>query len=380
MIRAIITGQELKLASTPYIVSDTIDYITADFRFSGDWAGLEKHAIFEMGGDTYDVTLIDDAIAADKHLNLTTGTWTMSVVGVEIEDAEIVKRITTYPVAIGVLNSGSTSGEPFPPAVGSEIYLKLNQTTEQEIVNGVPKLAADRVIDEDHHLTDKKYVDDGLGAIHTHANKPALDLVSGTNTGDQVLPTRDSLGLDTNDTVTFANLSGTNTGDQDLTALATKASTMRLLISRTIAAGEAVSAITWTQDDAGNALALIDADIRIHIPANSIGVGNVGRIYLRFNEYSTNGDYYTGSSFLTAIYAIYYSATYGKGHVLIRKNPNGFCGESSYARYDGTTLSPIVSACGTTFDAETISNLCLCIQGITYFPAGSSIKIYGRTV
>lgn len=39
---------------------------------------------------------------------------------------------------------------------------------------------------------------------------------SGTNTGDQVLPTRDSLGLDTDDTVTFANLSGTNTGDQTL--------------------------------------------------------------------------------------------------------------------------------------------------------------------
>jgi len=40
--------------------------------------------------------------------------------------------------------------------------------------------------------------------------------LSGTNTGDQVLPTRDSLGLDTDDTVTFANLSGTNTGDQTL--------------------------------------------------------------------------------------------------------------------------------------------------------------------
>jgi len=37
--------------------------------------------------------------------------------------------------------------------------------------------------------------------------------VTGSNTGDQTLPTRDSLGLDTNDTVTFANLSGTNTGD-----------------------------------------------------------------------------------------------------------------------------------------------------------------------
>jgi len=36
-----------------------------------------------------------------------------------------------------------------------------------------------------------------------------------------VLPTRDSLGLDTDDTVTFANLSGTNSGDEDLTGLVT---------------------------------------------------------------------------------------------------------------------------------------------------------------
>jgi len=50
----------------------------------------------------------------------------------------------------------------------------------------------------------------------------ALDAsVAGTNTGDQVLPTRDSLGLDTDDTVTFANLSGTNTGDQTLPTDAT---------------------------------------------------------------------------------------------------------------------------------------------------------------
>ena len=54
-----------------------------------------------------------------------------------------------------------------------------------------------------------------------HVNLGAFNItaanLSGTNTGDQTLPTRDSLGLDTDDTVTFANLSGTNTGDQDYT-------------------------------------------------------------------------------------------------------------------------------------------------------------------
>jgi hypothetical protein len=55
-----------------------------------------------------------------------------------------------------------------------------------------------------------------------HSNITALNTVSGTNTGDQVLPTRDSLGLDTDDTVVFANLSGVNTGDQDLSGLLQK--------------------------------------------------------------------------------------------------------------------------------------------------------------
>lgn len=48
----------------------------------------------------------------------------------------------------------------------------------------------------------------------TASEKTVIENTSGTNTGDQILPTRDSLGLDTDDTVTFANLSGTNTGDQ----------------------------------------------------------------------------------------------------------------------------------------------------------------------
>ncbi len=48
----------------------------------------------------------------------------------------------------------------------------------------------------------------------TDAQMTVLGNTSGTNTGDQTLPTRDSLGLDTDDTVTFANLSGTNTGDE----------------------------------------------------------------------------------------------------------------------------------------------------------------------
>ena len=65
--------------------------------------------------------------------------------------------------------------------------------------------------------------------------------------------------------------------------LARKSETMRLLISRTIGAGENVSAITWTQDDAGNALALIDAEIRIRGFSNSLANGASAFYQLRIN-------------------------------------------------------------------------------------------------
>ena len=50
-----------------------------------------------------------------------------------------------------------------------------------------------------------------------------------------MLPTRWSLGLDTTDTVTFANLSGTNTGDQDLSGLMVKASNLSDLVDASTA-------------------------------------------------------------------------------------------------------------------------------------------------
>jgi hypothetical protein len=56
----------------------------------------------------------------------------------------------------------------------------------------------------------------------TSAQATVVANTSGTNTGDQALPTRDSLGLDTDDTVTFANLSGSNTGDETQSTIKTK--------------------------------------------------------------------------------------------------------------------------------------------------------------
>lgn len=52
-------------------------------------------------------------------------------------------------------------------------YLKLDQTSVQTIINGIPLLESTRVINADYQLVDKKYVDDNDIAKITTLDKTA---------------------------------------------------------------------------------------------------------------------------------------------------------------------------------------------------------------
>ena len=294
MLKFTVDGQKLELLGDPFVVADSFDFLTGSFKFySGrDWDLTEKHVFFQLGEATpYEVILVDDQFIKTDHVNLTNGVWNIYVIGYDIDGATLVERITTNKVSLTAQISGVQDGEPFPPSIIPDVLIVKDQTTPQTFINGVPRLAADRVIENENDMVDAKHVADAVAAVtadnfahnslgslqggsateryhmtqaentalHAHSNKTALDAVagvntgdqsassfnhndlankqggttnefyhvtaaektviehtSGTNTGDQVLPTRDSLGLDTDDTVTFANLSGTNTGDQDV--------------------------------------------------------------------------------------------------------------------------------------------------------------------
>lgn len=246
MIRFIVNGQFLELLDDGHAASGTINYMTAHFRLSGDWDSVDKiTAVFVIGEDAYEADVVNGYITADSGMNLTNGTWSITLVGYTIVDEAYTKRITTNPVDLVVTDSGNISGEPFPPSAGLPLgFLKTDQSEDpQTIIGGVPKLAEDRVISDDHHIVDKAYVDgshpdhNDLGglqggdvgeyyhmtqaqnaALHSHDNKADLDSVSGVNTGDQDL----SSYAKSEDLHTHANktdldkVSGTNTGDQDL--------------------------------------------------------------------------------------------------------------------------------------------------------------------
>lgn len=131
-IRFTVEGQKLEIVGNPFVVADSFDYLTAEFRFYAgyDWenAGIVKKAIFQLGtGTPYEVTLANDETVKTDHLNLTDGVWKISVVGYEVSGQTLVERITTNKVELLVVESGSTEGEPFPESLRPAFGYSANE-------------------------------------------------------------------------------------------------------------------------------------------------------------------------------------------------------------------------------------------------------------
>lgn len=136
MINFTVRGQSLDGSwRTPMIVSDTINYIEADFTFmTSDWKGLVKWAHFSQGAKTYDVMLDEsDRISQDAGLNLGAGVWKVYLHGNRLEDGQITQRITTDTAEITVRRSGILNGEPLPsiPPTAAEQIAAAAQQAKQ---------------------------------------------------------------------------------------------------------------------------------------------------------------------------------------------------------------------------------------------------------
>lgn len=108
-----IDKQLLIITNSSDVYSDTIDYLTAEFTFSDDWSECDKVALFSHSGAVYKVPIENGMITADKHLNLSAGAWSVSIVGTSDS-----KRITTNTVLLNVHKSGyseDTVPMPFIP-------------------------------------------------------------------------------------------------------------------------------------------------------------------------------------------------------------------------------------------------------------------------
>ena len=126
-----VSHQKLTLAGRPYLIGNSRDYLTASFQFSEDWTGLAKVAFFSKSkAKPYAFLLVDDAISADQHLNLSSGDWDVWMYGFagDVEDISQlptdVMRISTNKTHISVGINGASVGsvlEDEPASLGDQI-------------------------------------------------------------------------------------------------------------------------------------------------------------------------------------------------------------------------------------------------------------------
>ena len=106
MLEFCVNRQVIKRSDSNYVVANSSDYLTAEFGFSNDWKDLGKTAIFTTTTGSISIILdSNNQILEDKHLNLTAGTWVVSVVGVNG-----TRKIITNIASMTVVDSGAESG------------------------------------------------------------------------------------------------------------------------------------------------------------------------------------------------------------------------------------------------------------------------------
>lgn len=205
MIRLTIEGQKLK-CQKPMIVSDTVNYIEAECTFSEDWNDVHKYIHFTQDEQTYDLQFANDKITADMGLNLTEGYWEVSVHGEIVEGDEIVKRITTNPIDLYVVQSGVIDGEPFPTitaSVGEQYVDRMQELLDNAGIDDIKEDITDIKEQIEHGVkvdaytkaeSDAKYQPVGNYATQTDLDKKMeYYIVKGENVSGHIVLTKDGV-------------------------------------------------------------------------------------------------------------------------------------------------------------------------------------------
>ena len=236
--------------------------VNADWNaVSGDAQILNKPTIPTQYTDEMAQDAVGNAVGTGLDYDDTTG-----AISVDKTELSLVKG----DVGLGNVDNTSDANKPISSATQTALDGKVDENaaitgaTKTKIAydaKGLVTSGADATTADIADSTDKRYV--------TDADLTVLGNTSGTNTGDQILPTRDSLGLDTDDTVTFANLSGTNTGDETQTTIKTK-----LGAASSSADGYLTSTDWSTFNNKQNALGFAPEDVANKSTSTSLGSSN----------------------------------------------------------------------------------------------------------
>ena len=118
-----IENQYITQAHTKYVVSDSVEYLTASFTFTEDWDGFAKTAVFKGDGDAYSVLLEKNKCTVPHEV--ISGRFSVSVFGTNGST-----RITTDCAYITVQRSGYAEGET-PQSPTPSVYEQLLDGTSK---------------------------------------------------------------------------------------------------------------------------------------------------------------------------------------------------------------------------------------------------------
>jgi hypothetical protein len=133
-LRFQVKRQKMTRLDGAYIVSDSKNYLCAEFSFSEDWEGKIKTAIFEQGNTVYHVVLENDRISAEKMPVFSAGVWKVSVFGGDLMTADSVS-LPVHPSGFRKENAP----EPPEPSVYESLtaLIQENITTTEELKNKI---------------------------------------------------------------------------------------------------------------------------------------------------------------------------------------------------------------------------------------------------
>lgn len=192
ILKFYVKNQTLVHSNRNVIASGSKNYLFAEFRFSKEWAGINKTAVFVSadGSKRYHMLLNKGRCAVPAEL-IADGGFYISVFGGD--------RITSTQIYIDVSESGIADGLT-PPTPTSDIYdqiLSKVQTIEELVAqydyNLPDNFIVERMIAEDAVTSSKisdravqaVHLSDELsGVMHTHENKTVLDKITNAKWND----------------------------------------------------------------------------------------------------------------------------------------------------------------------------------------------------
>lgn len=122
-----IKNQKIVLVDNKYVVSDSKEYLTAEFCFSGDWLSYTKTVIFKGVEGAFSVKLEENQCIIPHEV--LSGRFGVSVFGVAGNS-----RITTDTVYINVHPSGYEDGKT-PEAPTPTVYERILQDLDATQIN-----------------------------------------------------------------------------------------------------------------------------------------------------------------------------------------------------------------------------------------------------